>query len=288
MLALSDISVDPPLPGRDDTLVLAFRAVLAWHGCDMAYDDLARRTGCAAMFTFSTGEACPRRWDTYARDAFLIAASRELGLSLRDLHPPDAVPLPDAPPEFELHFRDSYIPLIEASLANGQPVLAWAGWPSPDELSWGVVTALDPQRRCRGLVPGRAGPVTLARAAWQCYVVQQFRAGEPSASASMPSAVRARLISAWQNDLPAASGVSSGLTALRHWREGLTVEPCCPIHGGTDCVESLTRRFVARCPHAADALHDAGLVAAARALRAVRATAGLPSALDEVLRLLPG
>lgn len=288
MPALSDISVDAPSPGRDDPLVLALRAVLVWHGAAVAYDDLARRTGCAAMFTFSARESCPNRWDAYARDAFLVAAAGELGLSLRDLHPPDAVPLPAAPPEFELHFRDSYVPLIEASLANGQPVLAWAGWPPPHDLSWGVITALDDRRCCRGRVPGRADAVPLERAAWQCYVVQAFRPDDSSPSASLQAAVRARLIAAWQDRLPGESGVSSGPAALRQWRERLAAEPRCPLHGGTGCGESLARRFVARCPMAAEALRDAGLPAAARALASVRPDAELLATLDELLRQFRG
>lgn len=288
MPALSDISVDAPSPGRDDTLVLALRAVLVWHGADIAYDDLAGRTGCAAMFTFNAGELCPNCWDAYARDAFVVAAAGELGLSLRDLHPPDAVPLPAAPPEFELHFRDSYVPLIEASLANGQPVLAWAGWPPPDELSWGVVTALDDRRRCRGRVPGRADAVALERAAWQCYVVQSFRLDDSSPSVSLQAAIRARFVAAWQDRLPGESGVSSGPAALRQWRERLATEPRCPLHGGTACLDSLSRRFVARCPSAAEALRDAGLHAAARALASVRPDAELLATLDELLRPLRG
>lgn len=85
-----------------------------------------------------------------AGPASVVDAARRFGIELRDLHPPDAAPLP-TPPEFEQHFRDSYLPFIRAALERDEPVLAWMGWPPPDEKEWGIITGIDAATgRCRG------------------------------------------------------------------------------------------------------------------------------------------
>lgn len=80
----------------------------------------------------------------------VVEAARQWGLELRDLHPPDAAPLP-TPPEFEQHFNDSYMPFIRAAIDRDEPVLTWMGWPPPDESEWGVITGIDAKTgRCVG------------------------------------------------------------------------------------------------------------------------------------------
>lgn len=136
---------------QKDSLVLSLDAILRAYGADVDIAALA-----AALDTPETSDAAAgdRAFRTpgigrHARN--IVEAARRWGLELRDLHPPDAAPLPVTPPEFEQHFHDSYLPFIRASLDRDEPVLAWMGWPAPDEQAWGIITGIDDQLgRCRG------------------------------------------------------------------------------------------------------------------------------------------
>ena len=79
----------------------------------------------------------------------VMGVARESGLEARELHPPDAAPLPLKPPEFDLHWQDSYLPFVREALNRDEPILASGGWPE-DAHGWGIITKLDTQNRCSG------------------------------------------------------------------------------------------------------------------------------------------
>lgn len=94
-------------------------------------------------------------YDAQAVHAYLSDFAARCGLEFRELHPPDAAPLPPAPREFDWHFRDSYLPFIRAALERDDPVLVWMGWPAPYEKEWGIITRIDPATgRCFGWTRG--------------------------------------------------------------------------------------------------------------------------------------
>lgn len=262
MRALPDIRIEPAVDGRD-SLVLALRAVLSWHGADVAYETLAALSGIAAMFAATDREPCPLRWQDDGRDAFLVESAEQVGLSIRDLHPPEAAPLPTTPPEYELHWRDSYVPLVEASLAHNQPVLAWMGWPAPNESQWGIIATLDARtRRCGGLVGGADRPVTLERAAVQAYVVQEYSRSIASDGAILAATI-AHTRAALGNQLPAKFGVMTGPQALRRVS---AMRGSCDVHHRpiAECVSAALRVRAARRQALGGGLQRAGLADVAR------------------------
>ncbi len=255
-------------PGEDESLVVALRAVLAWQGRAASYDELAAVLGVSPMFAAARAEPCPRRWKAYGRDAFLVAGARQFGLDVRDLHPPDAAPLPTAPPEFEAHFRDSYLPLIEAELAHDHPLLAWMGWPPPCADDWGVITGRDVRRRvCLGRVAGRVGAVRLEAAAVQVYAVQGCPGPAAVPVERAASAVeRARI--ALRGEWPPAFGIETGAAAIEAWRERLDVSEFCPRCAPHDagCCEALVRVLVSGRRSAARFFREHGRADLANAL----------------------
>jgi hypothetical protein len=101
------------------------------------------------------------------------------GISLRNLHPPDVgIELLTAA-EYAQHFEASYVPLIRRVIENGEPVLAWQGWPDTSWAFWGVITGAD-ERGLIGTVSGlESKRVRLSGAALQCYVVERCEAHLP-------------------------------------------------------------------------------------------------------------
>jgi hypothetical protein len=255
---LHDLTLPPDVGPAFDSLAAALTGVLRWCGPDETrsvserpaamLDEVAAVAGIAAMFTCAPRQPCPRRWNDYGRHAFLETTARLFGLQLRDLHPPDAAPLPIAPPEFDLHFRDSYLPLIETALSHGQPVLAWMGWPAPAETAWGVITEIDPQERaCSGFTAAFGGrKQRLVRACVQVYVVQACEAVGGSETERLDAALR-HARAALCNELPSVYGVVNGPEALRHWRARIAEGPLCPACGGDgwQCCQRLARVLAA-------------------------------------------
>ncbi|MCK6457602.1 MAG: hypothetical protein L6Q92_13865 [Phycisphaerae bacterium] len=230
-----------------ESLIACLRAVVCWAGRDVSYDELMSVSGVAAMFTSSEREACPARWNDAGRDAFLIDAARQYGLDVREFHPPEAAPLPVAPPEFEWHFRDSYWPLIEAAIAHGQPVLAWRGWQAPHGSDWGVITRVDAARQtCAGYVPGRSGaPTPLIGAAVQVYVVQAHEGGEVASESARVAAAIVRCRDVLMNRSAASSMAVTGPDAIRRWRERLERPLFCDACGADSwrCLRSMAIRL---------------------------------------------
>lgn len=137
--------------GIRDSLILSVDAVLRAYGAQVDLDALATALGGSASSASISGKPLVASTETQLQHNRVVEAARLWGLELRDLHPPEAAPLPTVPPEFEQHFRDSYMPFIRASLERDEPVLAWMGWPPPDQQEWGVITGIDKETgQCRG------------------------------------------------------------------------------------------------------------------------------------------
>ena len=134
----------PPNASHDDSsfsLVHAVRAIARDAGHEIDYDELLSAMGLSSMVCAVPDEPNVADWSMYARDAFLIPAGRLFGLTIREIHPPQAARGLDHAAEFEQHFDASYRPLIQRALEYHQPVLAWRGWPGERRLWWGVLVA---------------------------------------------------------------------------------------------------------------------------------------------------
>ncbi len=122
------------------SLPYALCAVAHTAGLNVDLYDLCAAMGLSFMPTSVRGEPSTDKWRMYARDAFLIPAGRLFGMTIREIHPPEAAQGIAELPEFKQHFDASYRPLIERALEHDQPVLAWQGWPGEWALHWGVIT----------------------------------------------------------------------------------------------------------------------------------------------------
>jgi hypothetical protein len=215
-----------------ESLVLSLQAVFRAYGRDLDYDELAAVTANSLMITWTPDAADPTWWPVCGRHAFLESAARAYGLALRDLHPPDAAPRPPAPPEYDLHFRDSYLPFIQSALERDQPVLAWAGWPAPHEMLWGVITdTVAASKQCIGRSCASPGQrVLLTGAPVQVYLVQDYTETRPTPGQVLSAALQ-RADAVFNNRLDASFGVVSGPTALEKWLDALTTEPGAPDLG---------------------------------------------------------
>jgi hypothetical protein len=215
-----------------ESLVLSLQAVFRAYGRDLDYDELAAVTANALMTTWAPDAADPTWWPVCGRHAFLESAARSYGLVLRELHPPDAAPRPPAPPEYELHFRDSYLPFIQAALEHDEPVLAWAGWPAPHEMLWGVITGIDAAlKQCIGYSCASPGQrVLLTGPPVQVYLVQDYTETR-STPGQVLSAALQRADAAFNNHLDAFFGVVSGPAALEKWHDALATDPGAPDLG---------------------------------------------------------
>jgi hypothetical protein len=206
--------------GQCEALVLSLQAVLRAYGRDVEYDELAAVTGAAFMSTWAPDVPDPSWWPVFGRDAFLKVSAQAYGLSLRELHPPEAVPRPVAPREFDQHFHDSYLPFIKAALDRDEPALAWMGWPAPHEMLWGVITDIDPTSgRCIGRSCAQPDDrVTLSGTPVHVYIVQEYAETEPRPVDLLDAAMdRAALV--LNNRLDPGYGVTSGPAALEQWRD---------------------------------------------------------------------
>lgn len=160
--------------GAHESLALALQAVAAAEGSALKYDDICAVLGLSFTAVSTTVLKTPGWWMTYGRDAFLEPGARLLGFRVRELHPPDVGVDMLAADEFPQHFEISYKPLIRRALENGQPVLAWHGWPDDAWAFWGVITTMVGDE-LEGVVPWTHGQrQPLVHPALQCYVVEEF------------------------------------------------------------------------------------------------------------------
>jgi hypothetical protein len=204
------------------SLVLSLQGLLEAYGRRTELWELAAVTGNAFMVTYAAAAPVKQRWNMYGRHAFLEPAARAFGLTLRDLHPASAAPVPNTPPEFFGHFRDSYMPFVEIAISRDEPLLAWMGWPPPHEAIWGIVTGIESaSRSCFGqTMYSRGKPVTMTGPAVQVYTVQEY-APAKSAAPVLIDAVLERAAVVLNNRLDPSFGVLSGVAAFRRWREVL-------------------------------------------------------------------
>ncbi len=144
------------------SLTHALCAIADRVGYAIDLDDLNAALGLSWMSIAVPSEPDPACWPMYARDAFLVEAGRLFGMTIRDMHPPEAARgLSDAA-EFRQHFDASYRPLVLRALEHDQTVLAWQGWPGDMRLLWGIITGTsDAGVGLRGRVACPSG-----RAAW--------------------------------------------------------------------------------------------------------------------------
>jgi hypothetical protein len=204
------------------SLVLALESLLETYGRQIELCELGVVSGNAFMTTYAAAAPPRERWNMYGRHAFLVPTARQYGLILRDLHPPEAAPVPNTPPEFDAHFRDSYLPFVEAALARDEPVLAWKGWPPPQEAIWGLITGLDAGTgRCVGQTMfSRGRPVEMPGPPAQVYVVQDHDETRPDPAVLMGTVLR-QAGQIMNNRLDPCFGVVTGVAALRRWHDTL-------------------------------------------------------------------
>lgn len=219
-------------PAFSLTGALRFVAGRAGHAIDA--DDFNAALGLSWLIVAVPEERDPARWPMYARDTFLVEAGRLFGMTIREVHPPEAARgLRDAA-EFRQHFDASYRPLILRALEHGQSVLAWQGWPEPVDLHWGVITGT-----CNGGVglsgwapwpkeaPTRSessirfsqpcrDDVTMIRPPVQLYVVETITPTHPQPRALIEMALR-HARRALDGSLADPFGVVAGAATFDRW-----------------------------------------------------------------------
>lgn len=204
--------------GPGDSLRAALAGVLAAWGRDVDDAVLSVALGDAFMLTHAAAAERSSQWNIYGRHAFLAEAARDLGVSLYDLHPPDAAPLPTPPPEFATHFRDSYAPFVAAAIERDEPCLAWMGWPPPTEDAWGVVTGMLEGGRCVGrTMYGGEEAVEMIGPPVLVYVVEEVRPSVLDVR-NLVGRVLTRAAAVLNNRLDASYRVTSGVASLEAWR----------------------------------------------------------------------
>jgi|GEM_PF-796207 len=238
-------------PSEIESLAVALRAALRPRVSGSSTDDawlweyaeLVRLLG-LDLLTVAVEDECPCRWRCHARDAGLTEFATFCGLRIRELHPPEAAAGLDGTPEFADHFRDSYLPLMREALRNGQPVLAWRGWPAPAEYDWGVVVRIDDDGEAYGYAPDSSGAVRPVRGAagedpliqmrgpaLQVYVIEGW---EPPRMPTFKQQLRHRLrvaVAAFDGVLPSPANVRLGRAAYELWRKSLLDGGPCPKCG---------------------------------------------------------
>ncbi|MHC5111036.1 MAG: hypothetical protein ACYTHJ_14285 [Planctomycetota bacterium] len=177
------------------SLTLAIGETLRAAGQQTDIDEIHALLGLSTLITAASHDPDPMAWTGYARDAFLIPASKALGMSIRQLHPPEAAVGLGSAEAYRQHFDASYRPLIARALENDQPVLAWSGWDGRLYRSWGRITNmlpdsdLDHSVALSGTISSGGAqhafptPVRLVSPPLQVYVVESI-APETAADAS--------------------------------------------------------------------------------------------------------
>lgn len=210
------------------SLTHALRAIARRSGSDIDFDVLNAALGLSWMATAVPYEDDLGSWQMYARDAFLIEAGGLFGMTIRDIHPPEAARGLSGLEEFEQHFAASYRPLILRALEHAQPVLAWQGWPGDRGLSWGIITnTCADGLGLAGCLPnpqdvigtGRV-PMTLVRPPVQLYVVEAITPTQPTPQELIEVVLdQARQI--FDNGLQGRFGVITGPAAYDAWIDRL-------------------------------------------------------------------
>ncbi|MHC4065832.1 MAG: hypothetical protein ACYSUI_15230 [Planctomycetota bacterium] len=216
-----------------ESLALSLQAVIRRAGLEVDYDSLCSALGLSLM-TSSTGrdDDCLGWWMAHGRDVRLLEAAALFGLRLRDVHPPDAARDLDRAPEFAQHFEASYRPIVLRALENGQPVIAWRGWPDRSHSMWGVIT--EPSADGVGLAgatiwsDGRIVPLVAPPV--QLYVVEEAAPRRPSGAELLRAAIEATR-GVLNNEPDGRWNIVTGLEAYNLWAQRLIADQACPPCG---------------------------------------------------------
>lgn len=165
-------------------LAAALCAAARQRGAALPLDDVAAALARPFLVCALSHDSDVARWPAYAQDAFLIPAARLFGVTVREIHPPEAARGLERAQEFEQHFEHSYRPLVWRALEHDQPVLAWQGWAGDDPLAWGVITRTCEQGTgLAGTVLGASlRTAVLERPAVQMYVLERVEPSSPGST----------------------------------------------------------------------------------------------------------
>lgn len=128
-----------PNSDRSFSLTNAMVSCAAASGCDIDASALHMALGLSMVPCATPADTYIGDWPMYARDAFLVDAAALFGMTVRDLHPPDAARGLGGAAEFAQHFDASYKPLILRALENDQPVICGRGFAGHGRLMWGRI-----------------------------------------------------------------------------------------------------------------------------------------------------
>lgn len=211
-----------------ESLAMGLRGVLLGFDQDTDYDDLNAALGSALVTTADTRGSCPAWWVIHGRDRFLVEVGKMVGLTVRELHPPQVAEGLAGSPEYREHFRDSYVPLIVEALRNDQPVIAWQGWPDHLWGLWGVITAYDEKSSALiGTMIWVGGKRTaLVGPAVQCYVVEKHAERTPSDPEWLAACARhgGQFL---RGEVDVGTGIVTGPAAVDEWHRRLQQSPFC-------------------------------------------------------------
>lgn len=207
---------------RARSLVFALQSVAQGAGYEINGDDLSAAMGLSWLTTAVPNEPDVSLWPMYARDAFLVDAGALFGLTIRELHPPEAARGLDRSAEFGQHFAASYRPLVLRALEHGQPVLAWQGFPGDRAMMWGMIgEACREGIGLRGSThtsEGAEGLDLLEKPPVQIYVVEQVSPTVPPSGAVLGMALsNARVV--LSGGLRRRFDVLTGPDAFEEWIE---------------------------------------------------------------------
>lgn len=219
---------------RWDSLSLSLHAIVDWAGLDLHYRAYSTALGHSFM-TCSTGREDDSLawWSAFGRDALLVEAAALFGVRVREVHPPEAARGLRESAEFAQHFEASYKPIILTALENGQPVLAWQGWPDSRQLLWGVITekSWETEMGLAGTTIWAQGQaVPLVSSPVQLYVVEEASPRRPGKGEMLRFGLKSAL-RALGNKLGERWGVVTGPPAYDHWAGRLEQGSACAVEG---------------------------------------------------------
>lgn len=207
------------------SLASALGAIARDAGFELNRDDANAALGMCWSPVAVPAEADLGCWSMYARDAFLPTMGQLFGLTIRDIHPPEAARGLNASAEFAQHFDASYRPLICRALEHGQSVLAWQGWPGKFDMSWGIIRAAGEgdvgfvgETFGNGDLSESREPIAFVRPPVQLYVVEEITPRQPD-PAELIGLVMRNMETVLSNGLAESVGVVTGPAAYDLWIE---------------------------------------------------------------------
>jgi hypothetical protein len=219
MAGMTSIALSlPTTDAQVEPLAQALVALRPSSDGRLACDAVSVALGIPFMVVAARTASSARLAMTFGQDVALVDAADQCGLQVRPMHTRRTAATLEASKEYDLHFRDSYAPLIRRALAHDQPVLAWGGWSTPADSEWGVITAYDESNEQFGGVCGTLpGESPLVGSPRQCYVVEAVKA-EPTSNPGL-YALGARAVLRLGAEADATTAFASGADAFRVWRD---------------------------------------------------------------------